>query len=81
MIHDFEILTKFQFFPVFIIANNRFDFTFIQDKSKFIGSIRWIDIDKNQSSFCGSKLKGFQNDAESRDVPGRPVQRTPDADG
>ena len=65
MIH--YVIKKFKFFPVFIVANNGFDFTFIQDKSKFIGSIRRIHIDKNQASFCSSKLKCSQNDADSQE--------------
>jgi len=66
MIH--YVIKKFKFFPVFIVANNGFDFTFIQDKSKFIGSIRRIHIDKNQASFCSSKLKCFQNDADCQQL-------------
>ena len=33
-------------FPVFIIANDSFNFAFFQDKSKFIGRIRRIYIDE-----------------------------------
>ena len=61
------MISLFKFFPVFIVANDGFDFAFIQDKCKFIGSIRRIHIDKNQSSFCSSKLKCFQNDADSKE--------------
>ena len=62
------MISLFKFFPVFIVANDGFDFAFIQDKCKFIGSIRRIHIDKNQSSFCSSKLKCFQNDADSQEA-------------